>query len=56
MNQIFSKIKFLFLVFALFFSVGIHAQADCCRAVIVCGNTQLFNPSGVGSKLEQLEA
>lgn len=43
------------LLFFLFFvpNLGI-AQADCSSAVIVCGNTQPFNPSGVGSKLEQL--
>ena len=31
-----------------------YAQSDCSSAIIVCGNTQPFNPSGVGTKLEQL--
>ncbi|HLO55376.1 MAG TPA: PKD domain-containing protein, partial [Saprospiraceae bacterium] len=30
------------------------AQADCSSAIVVCGNSQPFNPSGVGTKLEQL--
>jgi PKD repeat protein len=30
------------------------AQADCSSSIVVCGNTQPFNPSGVGTKLEQL--
>jgi hypothetical protein len=30
------------------------AQADCSSAIVVCGNTQPFNPNGVGSKLEIL--
>ncbi len=30
------------------------AQADCSSATIVCGNTQPFNPSGVGLVYEQL--
>ena len=30
------------------------AQADCSSATIVCGNTQAFNPSGIGLVQEQL--
>lgn len=30
------------------------SQADCSNPVIVCGNSQAFNPSGIGSNLEQL--
>jgi len=30
------------------------AQADCSSAIVICGNTQPYNPSGVGNKLEQL--
>ncbi len=33
---------------------AIFAQADCSNGIVVCGNTQSFNPSGVGTKLEQL--
>lgn len=40
-------------ILLMFYSTG-HSQSDCSSAVIVCGNTQSFNPSGVGSKLEQL--
>lgn len=44
----------LMLFLALVFARGVTAQSDCSSAVVVCGNTQPFNPSGVGSKLEQL--
>jgi PKD repeat protein len=30
------------------------SQSDCSSAVIACGNTESFNPSGIGTKLEQL--
>lgn len=46
--------KILFTLFLFFFTCLSFAQADCSSAVVVCGNTQSFNPSGVGSKLEQL--
>ncbi|TGD59084.1 PKD domain-containing protein [Flavobacterium humi] len=50
----FSKsVYFAFLMTTLMFFSG-WSQSDCSNAVIVCGNTQSFNPSGVGSKLEQL--
>lgn len=42
------------LLLILFFPNISNAQSDCSSAVIVCGNTQSFNPSGVGTKLEQL--
>ncbi|RXR19412.1 T9SS type A sorting domain-containing protein [Flavobacterium amnicola] len=44
----------LLLFFLLLIPTLVNAQADCSSAVIVCGNTQSFNPSGVGTKLEQL--
>ena len=44
----------MLLFFLLLIPTIGSAQADCSSAVIVCGNTQSFNPSGVGSKLEQL--
>lgn len=46
--------KFTSLLFALVLLKGSFAQSDCTTAVIVCGNTQSFDPSGVGTKLEQL--
>lgn len=49
----FKRICGLLLLFILVPSM-VRAQADCSSAVVVCGNTQQFNPSGVGSKLEQL--
>lgn len=45
---------FVFLTVFLLFSAKSWSQSDCSSAVIVCGNTQSFNPSGVGAKLEQL--
>lgn len=42
------------LIILLVFSEAGFAQADCFSAVTVCGNTQSFNPSGIGTKLEQL--
>lgn len=45
---------FVFLTVFMLFSGKIWSQSDCSSAVIVCGNTQSFNPSGVGTKLEQL--
>ncbi len=50
----FKNNKNLFLAFVLLFSSKGWSQADCSSAVVVCGNTQTFNPSGVGAKLEQL--
>lgn len=45
----------LFLSMVLLFARGASAQyADCSSALVICGNTQPFNPSGIGSKLEQL--
>jgi PKD repeat protein len=41
------------LAFLFFFNTAI-AQGDCSSAIIICGNTQPFNPSGIGNKLEQL--
>lgn len=45
--------RMLLLPFLFFLQKG-FAQSDCSSAVIVCGNTQSYNPSGVGTKLEQL--
>lgn len=45
---------FAFLTVMLMFYSTVQSQSDCSSAVVVCGNTQSFNPSGVGSKLEQL--
>lgn len=45
---------FVFLTVFMLFSGKVWSQSDCSSAVIVCGNTQSFNPSGVGAKLEQL--
>lgn len=43
------------LLLALLFCIHqTYAQSDCSSAIIVCGNTTTFNPSGVGTKLEQL--
>ncbi|MEI9809288.1 MAG: PKD domain-containing protein [Bacteroidota bacterium] len=43
------------LAFAfLFFMQKSFSQADCSNAVIICGNTQSFNPSGIGAELEEL--
>ncbi len=47
-----TKTLLLLLLLTLFQQAS--AQSDCSSAVIVCGNTQPFNPSGVGTKLEQL--
>jgi len=47
-----TKTLLLFLLLIIFQQAS--AQSDCSSAVIVCGNTQPFNPSGVGTKLEQL--
>jgi len=41
------------MAFLLCFKVAI-AQSDCSSAIIVNGNTASFNPSGVGTSLEQL--
>jgi PKD repeat protein len=48
--------KKVFLLFLLMLSIfsKTMAQADCSTATIVCGNTQVFNPSGVGLEWEQL--
>lgn len=48
--------KFLLGIFPLFLLLVFNAaaQSDCSSAIVVCGNTQPFNPSGVGTKLEQL--
>jgi hypothetical protein len=56
MEKTFTYLKSIrLLLFFLFFVPNLgFAQADCSSAVVVCGNTQTFNPSGVGSKLEQL--
>lgn len=45
---------YLLLLLVCFSGQVINAQSDCSNSVTVCGNTQPFNPSGVGSKLEQL--
>ena len=50
----FKDIFYVSLMFVLLFSSKSWSQSDCSSAVIVCGNTQSFNPSGVGTKLEQL--
>jgi PKD repeat protein len=46
----------IFTIFIAFICLGskIQAQGDCSSATIVCGNTQAFNPSGVGQVWEQL--
>jgi hypothetical protein len=46
--------KILFMLFASMQTVLAIAQADCSSATIICGNTPSFNPSGIGTKLEQL--
>lgn len=48
------KKHYLFFLFLLATVLKLDAQSDCTSSVIICGNTQPFNPSGVGSKLEQL--
>ncbi|MFN3852625.1 MAG: PKD domain-containing protein, partial [Spirosomataceae bacterium] len=47
------NLTFTFLIVS-FASINANAQADCSSAIIVCGNTQAYNPSGVGEKLERL--
>ncbi|MBL0153144.1 MAG: PKD domain-containing protein [Chitinophagaceae bacterium] len=47
------KLSLIVLSF-LFISLTSNAQSDCSSAVVICGNTTAFNPSGVGNKLEQL--
>lgn len=42
------------LLALLFFCQQAFSQSDCSSAVVVCGNTLSYDPSGVGSKLEQL--
>jgi PKD repeat protein len=44
----------MLLCAVVFFVTTSLAQADCSSATIVCGNTQAFNPSGVGLVYEQL--
>jgi PKD repeat protein len=51
---LFKNASYVFLTFVLLFSNESWSQSDCSSAVVVCGNTQSFNPSGVGTKLEQL--
>jgi PKD repeat protein len=48
--------KKLLTLFVLMLSIfaKTFAQADCSSATIICGNTQAFNPSGVGQVWEQL--
>lgn len=48
------KKLYSFLIALLLLTSKGFSQADCATAVIACGNTQPFNPSGVGEKLEQL--
>ena len=50
----FRSASFAFLMFVLLFSNKSWSQSDCSSALVICGNTQSFNPSGVGTKLEQL--
>lgn len=50
----FKNTYLVFLTFLMLFSTNGWSQADCSSAVVICGNTQSFNPSGIGSKLEQL--
>lgn len=54
LTTFFKSTSYVFLMFVLLFSIKTWSQSDCSNAVIVCGNTQSFNPSGVGTKLEQL--
>lgn len=54
LTTFFKGTSYVFLMFGLLFSIKTWSQSDCSSAVIVCGNTQSFNPSGVGTKLEQL--
>lgn len=44
----------LILLMVLLGTTTTYSQADCSSAIIVCGNTQAYNPSGVGEKSEQL--
>jgi hypothetical protein len=47
--------KIYLLLIAAFTTVsGVFAQSDCSSAIIVCGNTATYDPSGIGNKLEQL--
>ncbi len=45
---------YLIIIIVLVSTIKMIAQADCSSATIVCGNTQTFNPSGVGLVYEQL--
>jgi PKD repeat protein len=49
MKKLLTLIVLMLCIFSKTFS-----QADCSSATIVCGNTQAFNPSGVGQIWEQL--
>ena len=44
------------LLFALILLLSQHsfAQSDCSSSIIICGNTPLLTPQGVGDELEQL--
>jgi hypothetical protein len=49
------KVTALLLTFTVMYFGNVSAQyADCATALIVQGNTQFINPSGIGSKVEQL--
>ncbi len=43
----------IFLIIT-FVSNNANAQADCSNAIVICGNTQAYQASGVGEELEQL--
>lgn len=45
---------YLLVVAIMLATTNIYSQADCSSAIVICGNTEPFNPSGVGQKLEQL--
>lgn len=56
MTKTITSLKNLWLILLIITisPLSFFAQSDCANPVIICGNTQAFNPSGVGTKLEQL--
>lgn len=48
------RLIFTSILVILCFVTQVSAQSDCPTAVIVNGNTASFNPSGIGTTLEQL--
>ncbi len=48
------RLIFTSILVILCFVTQVSAQSDCPTAIIVNGNTASFNPSGIGTTLEQL--